>query len=153
MALFPNDHDITGEIRDRDAAATLRTDWEMLVAIRDEVNKAIEQARNEKVINSELEAAIVITAPAESYKLLERYRGQLNALFVVSSVGLKLGASTNGTVAVEANRAPGQKCERCWNYSTHVGENSSYPTICERCSAALKVIEKEVEEQNAGAAS
>ena len=75
----------------------------MLVAIRDEVNKAIEQARNEKVINSELEAAIVITAPAESYKLLERYRGQLNALFVVSSVELKLGASTDGAVAVEAS--------------------------------------------------
>ena len=48
MALFPNDHDITGEIRDREAAANLRADWEKLVAIRDEVNKAIEQARNEQ---------------------------------------------------------------------------------------------------------
>jgi isoleucyl-tRNA synthetase len=155
MALFPNDHDITGEIRDRDAAATLRGDWETLVAIRDEVNKAIEQARNEKVINSELEAAIVITAPAESYKLLERYRGHLNALFVVSSVGLRLGESTDGAVAlaVEIHHAPGQKCDRCWNYSTHVGEDQSYPTVCDRCSAALKVIEKEKEEENAGAAS
>ena len=95
MALFPNDHDITGEIRDREAAETIRADWEKLVAIRDEVNKAIEQARSErdadKVIDKRpLEAAIVITAPAESYKLLERYRGHLNALFVVSAVELKL---------------------------------------------------------------
>jgi isoleucyl-tRNA synthetase len=155
MALFPNDHDIIGEIRDRDAAATLRSDWEALVAIRDEVNKAIEQSRNDKVINSELEAAIVITAPAESYKLLERYRAHLNSLFVVSAVELKSGESSDGAhaLAVEVDHAPGQKCERCWNYSTHVGEDASYPTICERCSAALKVIEKEQEQESAGAAS
>jgi isoleucyl-tRNA synthetase len=155
MALFPNDHDITGDIRDRDAAATVRTDWETLVVIRDEVNKAIEQARNDKVINSELEAAIVITAPAESYKLLERYRGHLNSLFVVSAVELKLSESSDGAaaLAVEAHRAPGQKCERCWNYSTHVGEDESYPTVCERCSAALRIIEKERGEGSTGAAS
>jgi isoleucyl-tRNA synthetase len=151
MALFPNDHDITGEIRDRDAAATVRADWEKLVAIRDEVNKTIEQARNEKVINSELEAAIVITAPAESYRLLERYGDHLNALFVVSAVELKLDESASALV-VETRHAPGHKCERCWNYSTHVGEDQSYPTVCERCSAALKVIEKERREEGAGAA-
>jgi isoleucyl-tRNA synthetase len=111
MALFPNDHDVTGEIRDRDAAATLREDWEKLVTIRDEVNKAIEQSRNEKVIDSDqLTAAIVITAPAESYKLLERYRGHLNALFVVSAVELKLGNAAGEALAVEVRRAPGQKC-------------------------------------------
>ena len=156
MALFPNDHDITGEIRDREAAETIRADWEKLVAIRDEVNKAIEQARSErdgeKVIDKDpLAAAVVITAPAESYKLLERYRGHLNALFVVSAVELKLDDS--GALAVEAHRAPGLKCERCWNYSIHVGEDQSYPTVCERCSAALKVIEQERAQENAGAAS
>jgi isoleucyl-tRNA synthetase len=153
MALFPNDHDITGEIRDRDAAATLRADWETLVGIRDEVNKTLEQLRNQKAINSELEAAIVITAPAESYQLLERYRGHLNALFVVSSVELKLDDASGAVLAVEAGRAPGHKCERCWNYSTHVGEDPSYPTVCERCSAALQIIEKERGEESAGAAS
>ncbi len=151
MTLFPNDHDVTGEIRDRDAAETIRADWEKLVAIRDEVNKAIEQARNAKVINSELEAAIAITAPAESYPLLERYRAHLNALFVVSAVELKL--SEGGELAVEAQHAPGEKCERCWNYSTHVGEDESYPTVCERCSAALKVIEKERTAEKAGTVS
>jgi isoleucyl-tRNA synthetase len=38
-------------------------------------------------------------------------------------------------------RASGTKCERCWNYSVRVGENSDYPTICERCVAALREIE------------
>jgi isoleucyl-tRNA synthetase len=32
------------------------------------------------------------------------------------------------------------KCERCWNYSTRVGEDKQYPTVCERCSAVLKEI-------------
>ena len=40
-------------------------------------------------------------------------------------------------------RAQGQKCERCWNYSTHVGEAYRYPTVCERCSEALEEIERE----------
>ena len=38
-------------------------------------------------------------------------------------------------------RAQGEKCERCWNYSTRVGESSRYPTVCERCVAALEEIE------------
>jgi len=38
-------------------------------------------------------------------------------------------------------KADGKKCERCWNYSTRVGENSRYPTVCERCSEALAEIE------------
>jgi len=45
--------------------------------------------------------------------------------------------------AIEATvaRARGEKCERCWNYSTRVGESSNYPTVCERCVAALREIE------------
>jgi isoleucyl-tRNA synthetase len=36
--------------------------------------------------------------------------------------------------------ADGKKCERCWNYSVHVGEDWRWPTVCERCSAALNEI-------------
>jgi isoleucyl-tRNA synthetase len=44
---------------------------------------------------------------------------------------------------IKIDRALGTKCERCWNYSTHVGENADYPTVCERCVAALSEIERE----------
>jgi isoleucyl-tRNA synthetase len=157
MALFPNDHDITGEIKDREAAERTRVDWENLVTIREEVNKAIEAARNAKLINSELEAEIVLTAPQQPFELLERNRAHLNALFVVSSVVLRQAGPAEGEAGAaglraEAHRASGQKCERCWNYSTHVGEDRAYPTICERCSAALRVIERERAEEGAGAA-
>ncbi|MGB8776248.1 MAG: zinc finger domain-containing protein [Terriglobales bacterium] len=42
---------------------------------------------------------------------------------------------------IEVRKADGTKCERCWNYSIHVGEDNNYPTVCERCSAVLKEIQ------------
>jgi isoleucyl-tRNA synthetase len=70
---------------------------------------------------------------------LKRYEPQLRYLFIVSAVSLTQG-SGNGTggIKVEVKKADGQKCDRCWNYSTHVGEDKLYPTVCERCSAVLK---------------
>jgi len=47
-------------------------------------------------------------------------------------------------ILVEVERAEGEKCDRCWNYSTHVGESASYPNVCERCVAALQEIERDM---------
>jgi isoleucyl-tRNA synthetase len=44
-------------------------------------------------------------------------------------------------MAIKVAKAPGQKCERCWNYSTQVGEDAAYPTLCERCSPVVHAIE------------
>jgi isoleucyl-tRNA synthetase len=52
-------------------------------------------------------------------------------------------------LTIKIDRADGAKCERCWNYSTHVGENVRYPKVCERCTEALA----EIESTLAGAAS
>ena len=54
-----------------------------------------------------------------------------------------LPSETLPGLAVKIERADGKKCERCWNYSTHVGENGRYPTVCERCSEALAEIESD----------
>lgn len=118
-------------------------DWATLRSIRDEVLKALEEARNQKLIGAGLEAQVKVTAGEPAYSVLERYRDQLRYVFIVSSVILEKGASGNGSsgVSVEVGKAPGQKCERCYNYSTHVGEDANYPTVCERCSAVLKELE------------
>jgi isoleucyl-tRNA synthetase len=65
---------------------------------------------------------------------------QLRALLIVSGVEVAAAAAGNGSspVHVEVSRADGQKCERCWNYSTQVGMDPAYPTVCERCSSSLK---------------
>lgn len=113
--------------------------WEKIFDIRDEVLKTLEDARNEKLIGSSLEAKVVLSAPAESFALLKQYEADLRYIFIVSQVELSEGDSLK--VAVE--KADGEKCERCWNYSTRVGDAAKYPTACERCVEALNEIEKE----------
>jgi len=122
-------------------AGVERDEWKGLRAVRDEVLKALEEARNSKLIGGGLEAQVLLAAPDPLYSLLKRYQSHLRYLFIVSNVETRLAASPDGgagNVKVEVKKADGQKCERCWNYSTHVGEDKTYPTVCERCSAVLK---------------
>ncbi|HEY6230408.1 MAG TPA: zinc finger domain-containing protein [Pyrinomonadaceae bacterium] len=81
-----------------------------------------------------------ITASSENYELLLRYKDQLRYIFIVSQVEL-VRADAAGALLVKVQPADGKKCERCWNYSTRVGESTRYPNACERCVAALQEIE------------
>ena len=140
LATFPRDEDIVG-VHSTDGDATgeaLRHDWSELRSLRDEVLKKLEEARNNKLIGTGLEAKVSIAAPAPLYALLQRYAAQLRYLFIVSAVTLTEGT---GSLQIEVRKADGTKCERCWNYSIHVGEDNNYPTVCERCSAVLKEIQ------------
>ncbi|HLH07222.1 MAG TPA: isoleucine--tRNA ligase [Terriglobales bacterium] len=121
----------------------LKQEWEALLKVRVEVLKALEAARERKEIGSGLEAQITLHAPESLYPVLEKYKSELRYIFIVSNVELLRSAGTNGSdgLKITVSRASGQKCERCWNYSTHVGENLAYPMVCERCSAVLEQIE------------
>ena len=140
LAHFPAATDILG------AGATERDekqheDWTKLRNVRDNVLKALEDAREKKQIGGGLEARIDLSASEPLYELLKTYEGQLRYLFIVSAVTLKPWVEVEGAVGgiiVNVYAAEGQKCERCWNYSTQVGEDPTYPTVCERCSAVLK---------------
>jgi isoleucyl-tRNA synthetase len=140
---FPAPADLTGALPDGFDAGALKTDWQTLLSVRDEALKALEAARNEKRIGGSLEAQIRLGAPDSLYPVLDRYKDQLRYLFIVSNVVLEKVPASNGETGLtfEVSKAPGQKCERCWNYSTHVGEDKTYPTVCERCSAVLAEIE------------
>jgi len=122
----------------RDAEMAAR--WSQLFEVRDVVLRALEDARNTKLIGSGLEARVEISAGASLYDLLEGYRDQLRYVFIVSQVDV-VKDDANAPVSVKVVRAEGEKCERCWNYSTRVGESNSYPTACERCVEALTEIE------------
>jgi len=140
---FPTATDILGE-RTPQGDPAQKDDWAALRLIRDEVLKALEEARNQKVIGTGLEAQVSIAASEPAYSLLQRYVDQLRYLFIVSAVSLKPGAGNGASgVHVEVKQADGVKCERCWNYSTRVGEDKTYPTVCERCSGVLKEMETE----------
>lgn len=139
LSLLPNANDITGEIRDRDQAATLREDWDYLFTVRELALRALEELRTDKSIKANLEARVMITASDDDYKRLAQYADKLAAFFVVSQVEVRVGAP-GSPIAFEVGKAVGVKCERCWNFSTHVGEDAKFPTVCERCSANLAVI-------------
>ena len=144
MALFP-----TGEEFEQALDAVRANNWDRLLAVREEVLKALEPLRAAKTISANLEARVTLVAPGELAALLQKYRAYLPALFIVSQVELETGAGNSAASAgiegleVRAERAHGKKCERCWNYSIHVGENADYPTFCERCVAALEEIERD----------
>jgi isoleucyl-tRNA synthetase len=129
LAVFPEPGEKNGEL-----IAT----WNRLFAVREQVLAELEKARASKLIGSSLEAAVVIKPSAKDAELLRNYAEQLRYLFIVSQVELGSESQAN---EIEIRRATGEKCERCWNYSTHVGEFQRYPTVCERCAAALKEIE------------
>ena len=142
IAHFPEAKDLFGSASVAENDPQQTQDWTTLLAVREQVLKALEEERNSKGIGKSLEAQLVISASDPAYSILKRYSGELRYLFIVSQVTLLQG-SGNGTagVHIEVKKADGAKCERCWNYSTHVGDDKNYPTICERCSAALKELE------------
>jgi len=137
---------------------TLAEQWSQLREIRAEVNQVLEQARNEKLIGASLEAKVLLYVPdSELHKQLSdmnptnsvgegTHVDELRYLFLTSQVELLdcPDAAKNApyyteteSVTVGIVKAEGKKCERCWNYSTDVGQFEDHPTICERCYEAL----------------
>jgi isoleucyl-tRNA synthetase len=116
---------------------TLLGNWERLFSIRDEVLKKLEEARNEKLIGSGLEAKVILKVDKETSRFLLDYFSELRYIFIVSQVEVH----EEDNSSVEIQKADGVKCERCWNYSARVGESEKYPTVCERCVKALLEIE------------
>jgi isoleucyl-tRNA synthetase len=135
LALFPQPEDLAAG-----DAADLLADWRQLFSVRDAVLLSLEAARKEKRIGKALDAKVQIEFSATLKPLLEKYRDSLKELLNVSQVEL-LPAAANAEIRVTTLPADGQKCERCWNYSIHVGENATWPTVCERCVTALEAIE------------
>jgi isoleucyl-tRNA synthetase len=142
LALFPAEGDLVERGVPAAEREALRADWQMLLGARDQVLQALESARNAKTIGGSLEAQVSLAAPAAVHAVLERHAKELCALFIVSHVALEKPISGDGvsSISVQVRRADGSKCERCWNYSTRVGESVKYPTVCERCVAALDEI-------------
>ena len=111
----------------------LEEKWNKILKIKEDVAKKLEEARSAKVIGHSLNAKVIMSAKGEEYKFLQENKDLLMTVFIVSGLELVEGESD---IRVEV--ADGEKCERCWMYSTTVGEDAENPTICSRCSEALK---------------
>ncbi|MEW4283806.1 isoleucine--tRNA ligase [Priestia koreensis] len=126
-------------------ADALVAKWDAFMDLRDNVLKALETARNEKVIGKSLTAHVSLYANEETKALLESISEDFKQLFIVS--GFELGgdiadapesAQTFDGAAIVVTAAEGETCDRCWIVTPTVGQDSDHPTLCARCAQVVK---------------
>jgi isoleucyl-tRNA synthetase len=128
------------EVKNYQGTEKLEKDWNLFMDVRDEVLKALEEARSQKTIGKSLTASITLY-PTESLKPWLESVEDLNKLFIVSKAAIG-GAKTDAPesakafehVAVSVTSAEGETCERCWVVSEDVGKNENHPTLCASCA-------------------
>ena len=134
LALFP-------EVKAEYIDEALGDRWKTMIAVRSEIAKAIETARKNKEIGHSLDAAVEVALPEKLRPLFEGREEDLRALLIVSQLRMvEKEAIANPFESKEieglyvgVGKAKGEKCNRCWIYSEHLGTNPDHPTICERC--------------------
>ncbi|MDT8859102.1 isoleucine--tRNA ligase [Alkalihalobacillus sp. MEB130] len=122
----------------------LKSKWNHFMAVRDDVLKALEQARNEKKIGKSLTAAITLYSSGEVAELLKGI-SQLEKLFIVSNVTLAGDVSEAPSdavvfeqLAIVVESAKGETCERCWVVSETVGTDQEHSGLCTSCAETVK---------------
>lgn len=112
----------------------LEAKWDKLVEVRDDVLKALEESRNEKVIGKSLEASIEIYSNDKDLVELLNSTPDLHQLFIVSKVEVKENSGKEYELSqIKVSKAEGHRCERCWNIVEELDENG----LCQRCSSIL----------------
>ena len=118
--------------------------WNRLFELRDDVMKALEIARADKLIGKSLDAKVTVyAADDETYALLDSFKSELATVYIVSDVELVKGAPAEGAftetasgIGVLVSVAEGEKCDRCWMHSKE-GEKTEDGFICSRCLAVI----------------
>lgn len=134
------------ETNDKYLDPALEEKWGRLMKVRGVVTRALEKARQEKVIGNSLEARVHLYVDEDMDAFLEPMAGDLPVLFIVSGITVHPLAEKTATafeveevpgLAVGVTRAAGAKCARCWMYQEEVGQNPAYPDICPRCATVV----------------
>ena len=101
--------------------------------LRSQVLKEIENKREQGKVGSSLEVKVFITCKKNELDFYSELRDVLREVFIVSALDLK-----EGDFSIRIEKADGEKCQRCWNWSDTVSQDSQYPGLCGRCVKALK---------------
>ena len=122
--------------------------WLEIIKIRKEANKVLEKARagENRIIGNSLDAKVFLhSTDANLEKFLKENKDRLELALIVSD--LEIVDSHDDTyekgeelpeLYTKVAHAEGEKCERCWKYSTEIGKDSDHPTLCPRCASVLK---------------
>ncbi len=119
--------------------------WTRLLVLRDEVNKALEAARNQKIIGKPLEAAVTVELNGvDCAYFRENFTEEALAdLCIVSEMHVSEGEGAPKTaenrygLKVTVAHAESKKCERCWKLVSSVGSDSRHPALCARCASVV----------------
>ncbi|MBL7151522.1 MAG: isoleucine--tRNA ligase [Candidatus Omnitrophica bacterium] len=112
--------------------------YEKITALLPDMNKILEERRNNQEIGSSFDARInLLTNNQERYRFLRSLQGDLCEVFKVSQVEIIKDDNLGAEVKFEVFKAEGEKCQRCWNFSHSVGRNKDHPVLCERCLKAI----------------
>jgi isoleucyl-tRNA synthetase len=119
--------------------------WKVLLGLRSEVTKALEQARRLQLIGHPLDARVILHLPDSMISSVSPYKEFLPTLFIVSQAELSsesgssegFSSSEFPGLVIQIEKALGEKCERCWNFRTEVGSFPEHPTLCSRCHQAI----------------
>lgn len=127
------------------AFADIVNKWNAQFELRDDVMKALELARAEKLIGKSLDAKLTVYAEnVDVYNLLKSFENELATVYIVSSVKLENGkapanafADTASGIAVLVEQADGRKCDRCWAYSVDGVDTEDGGFICSKCRSVI----------------
>ncbi|MGO9637746.1 MAG: class I tRNA ligase family protein, partial [Terracidiphilus sp.] len=150
LAQFPAPADIFSE-----DPTKLLEEWKQIFAVRDDVMRALEDARQKKAIGKGLEAKVYLVCNDDARNLLEKYFSSLKEIYNVSDVELlrsftdqtapppfTVYAPQGNNIHIVIEVAKGTKCARCWNFMPEVSDYGIWQNVCTRCQNSLKEIMK-----------
>ena len=118
-------------------------EWTKILEIRSEVNKHIEEARNNEIIGSSLEVELELFCEKDIKNLLDKFSSELRFIFItseakVSDIGQQGNDSACLLLRVQVKKTNHQKCVRCWHSRPEVGTIKGHESICQRCYDNVK---------------
>ena len=126
-------------------ADDLMTKWTRFMDLCSNVLKALEEARDAKLIGKSLEAHLDLYVDADTQSFLDSLDTNVRQMLMVSALDMHAlsdapaDAETFGdSLAIKVSHADGEVCDRCRMIKTDVGSDDAYPTLCARCAAIVR---------------
>ncbi len=119
-----------------------RSDWDLILQVRDAVNREIEIKRNDGLVKSSLSTHVTIYSQPEVSDVLAKLQDELHFIFITSTAKIEptenrlhSDAAVTDVDGLWVNVTPAaeEKCIRCWHFCSDVGSNPEHPEICLRC--------------------
>ncbi len=118
--------------------------WGRIIQVREQVNRVLEQLRNDDQIGAGLEADVTIYADEPLLSLLQSIADEMRFVLITSGASLvalnnapgnadKVELDSGDSIAIDANKIAHAKCVRCWHYRDSVGKDTEHPELCDRC--------------------